>query len=374
MVAPSDPESARPALASIVAALPASTPFVGPEALERRLGRRLDVRLGANESLFGPSARVVDAMRQAALDIHLYGDPEAYELRTALARHHGLALDHLVLGSGIDELLGLFVRAYLEPGRIAVMSQGGYPTFAYQVTGHGGRIETVPYRDDRNDAEGLVETARRVGAKLLYLSNPDNPSGSHLSAATQRDLIDRLPPDCLLLLDEAYAEFAPADAIPEIPADNPRVVRLRTFSKAHGLAGMRVGYAFGAPATIRPLDRIRNQFGVGVLAQAAGLASLEDDMHIAQVVAAVAEGRADYISLAVEYGCAALPSAANFVAIDLGDGARARALLTSLAEDYRVFVRMPATPPLDRCVRVTVGPPAARAIFADAFVRALAGI
>lgn len=374
MVAPSDPESARPALASIVAASPASTPFVGPEALERRLGRRLDVRLGANESLFGPSARVVDAMRQAALDIHLYGDPEAYELRTALARHHGLALDHLVLGSGIDELLGLFVRAYLEPGRIAVMSQGGYPTFAYQVIGHGGRIETVPYRDDRNDAEGLVETARRVGAKLLYLSNPDNPSGSHLSAATQRDLIDRLPSDCLLLLDEAYAEFAPADTIPEIPADNPRVVRLRTFSKAHGLAGMRVGYAFGAPATIRPLDRIRNQFGVGRMAQAAALAALADQDHVASVVAAVAAGRAEYAALARELGFVALPSATNFVTIDVGGNACAKTVLAALLEREGVFIRMPGAAPLDRCIRVTVGRPEERAIFAAAFRRVVAGL
>jgi histidinol-phosphate aminotransferase len=372
MAAPDFQAPARPALTSIVDALPASTPFVGPEALERRMGRPLDVRLGANESLFGPSARVVEAMRAAALDINLYGDPEAYELRMALAHRHGLALDHLVLGSGIDELLGVLVRAYLEPGEIAVMSLGGYPTFAYQVAGQGGRIETVPYRDDRNDVEGLVEAARRVGAKLLYLSNPDNPSGSYLPAATQLALLERLPPDCLLILDEAYAEFAPADAIPEIPATDPRVIRMRTFSKAHGLAGMRVGYAFGAPEAIRPFDRIRNQFGVGRMAQAAALAALADQEHVARVVAAVAAGREEYAALAREVGFTALPSATNFVTIDMGSSVCAKTVLAALLEREGVFIRMPGAAPLDRCIRVTVGRPQDRAIFAAAFRRVVA--
>jgi histidinol-phosphate aminotransferase len=362
----------RPALTQIVAGLPASTPFVGPEALERRLGRRLDVRLGANESLFGPSAKVIEAMHAAAFDIQLYGDPEGFELRTALARHHGIGLDNLVIGAGVDELLGLAVRAYLEPGQVAVMSLGGYPTFAYQVAGQGGRIETVPYRDDRNDAEALVEAVRRAGAKLLYLSNPDNPSGSYLSAETQKAMIDRLPPDCLLVLDEAYAEFAPSDAIPEISIDEPRVVRMRTFSKAHGLAGMRVGYAYGAAETIRPFDRIRNQFGVGRMAQAAALAALADQEHVARVVAAVAEGRTEYAAIARELGCAVLPSATNFVAIDVGGNACAKTMLSSLLEREGVFIRMPGTAPLDRCIRVTVGRPEDRALFAAAFRRVFA--
>ena len=379
MAAPSDQASARPALTRpaltpIVDGLPASTPFVGPEALERRLGRPLDVRLGANESLFGPSARVVDAMRAAALDIQLYGDPEAFELRTALARHHGLTLDHLVLGSGIDELLGVLVKAYLAPGQTAVMSLGAYPTFAYQVNGQGGRIETVPYRDDKNDIEALVETARRVGSKLLYLSNPDNPSGSYLPASAQLAMLDRLPSDCLLVLDEAYAEFAPADAIPEISAADPRVVRLRTFSKAHGLAGMRVGYAFGAPETIRPFDRIRNQFGVGRMAQAAALAALADQGHVASVVAAVAAGRDEYAALARELDCTPLPSATNFVTIDVGGSACAKTILSALLEREGVFIRMPGAAPLDRCIRVTVGRPQERAVFAAAFRRVVAGL
>jgi histidinol-phosphate aminotransferase len=351
--------------------LPASTPFVGPEALERRTGRRLTVRLGANESLFGASPKAIEAMRQASLEIQLYGDPEGFELRTALARHHGVTIDHIVLGCGIDELFAMLAQAYLEPGQLAVMSEGAYPTFAYSVRGVGGRIRTVPYRDDRNDWPALVETAGREQAKFLFLANPDNPSGSWLDAGEQRQLLDRLPPGCLLLLDEAYAEFAPAGALADLDADDPRVIRFRTFSKARGLAGMRVGYVLGAPDLVRPFDRIRNQYGVGRMAQAAALAALADLDHVRDVVAAVEAGRRDYAALAAKHGFSTLPSATNFVAIDVGSADRAKAILTALVEREGVFIRMPGAAPLNRCIRVTVGRPEDRLAFAAAFERVM---
>jgi len=365
-------EMVPPALTRIVAALPASIPFVGPEALERQSGTPLTLRLGANESLFGASPKVIAAMQAAAFESQIYGDPEVFALRAALARHHGVTVDHLVVGAGIDELLGVLAQAYLEHGEIAVMSEGAYPTFAYQIRGHGGQIRTAPYRADRNDGPALVELARQVGAKLLYLSNPDNPTGSYLNAAEQLALLDRLPANCLLVLDEAYAEFAPADALPDLSAEDPRVIRFRTFSKAHGLAGMRIGYALGAPELVRPFDRIRNQFGVGRISQAAALAALADQDFVASVVAATAEGKRDYGRLATEHGFAALPSATNFVAIDVGSVERARAILAALLEREGVFIRMPGVAPLNRCIRVTVGRAEDRVRFAEAFGRVVA--
>jgi histidinol-phosphate aminotransferase len=365
---------APPTLTRIVGALPASTPFVGPEALERQSGRALTVRLGANESLFGASPKVIAAIQQAAGESQLYGDPEGFDLRAALARHHGVTLDHLALGAGIDELLGVLAQAYLEPGECVVMSEGAYPTFAYQIRGHGGLIRTVPYRADRNDAEALVDLARQSGAKLLYLSNPDNPTGSYLSAAEQHALLDRLPANCLLVLDEAYAEFAPPDALPDLATDDPRVIRFRTFSKAHGLAGMRVGYVLGAPGLVRPFDRIRNQFGVGRVTQLAALAALADQAFVASVVAATEVGKRDYAALAAEHGFAALPSATNFVAIDVGGVERARAILAALLEREGVFIRMPGVAPLNRCIRVTVGRLEDRARFAEAFRRVVSAL
>ncbi len=375
MTLPDGKEAARgAALSRIVAGLPATIPFLGPEAIERRIGGALALRVGANESLFGPSPKAVAALRDAAFESALYGDPEGWALRVALSRHHGLTPDHIVLGCGVDELLGLVVQAYLDPGDAVVMSTGGYPTFAYHVSGHGGRFATVPYRDFRNDGSALVELARRERAKILYLANPDNPTGSWLDPAEIAALVDRLPGDCLLLLDEAYAEFLDPALVPKIAVDDPRVIRFRTFSKAHGMAGLRLGYVFGAPEAVRPLDRIRNQFGVGRLTQIAGLVSLQDTEHIARVVAEVAEGRADYARLADQAGCIALPSATNFVAFDLGTKARADALLKRLIEDYRVFVRKPAIAPLDRLVRITIGPRDARGVLAEALPRAVAAL
>ncbi|HVJ54103.1 MAG TPA: aminotransferase class I/II-fold pyridoxal phosphate-dependent enzyme [Aliidongia sp.] len=358
-----------PALTPLVAALPASIPFVAPEALERRTGKPLAVRLGANESLFGASPKAIEAMRRAAPEVQLYGDPDGFELRAALARHHGLTLDHIVLGCGIDELFQMLAHCYLAPGQVVVMSDGAYPTFAYSVRGVGGEIRTVPYRDDRNDWPALVELARREQAKLLFIANPDNPSGSWLGAEEQRQLLDRLPPGCLLVLDEAYAEFAPPGSLVEVAGDDPRIIRFRTFSKARGLAGMRVGYVLGAPDLVRPFDRIRTQFAVGRMAQAAAMAALADTDHVASVVAAVEAGKRDYAALAAEHGFAALPSATNFVAIDVGSVERAKAILTALVEREGVFIRMPGAAPLNRCIRVTVGRPEDRLAFAEAFGR-----
>ena len=355
----------------LVAALPATVPFVPPEALERRIGRRLSLRVGANESAFGPSPKAVAAMRRAAAGVNWYNDPEGHELRSALARRHGVGLDNIVLGSGIDDLLGLVVRAVIDPGDAVVMSHGAYPTFAFHVDGFGGRLRTVPYRRDRNDPEALAAAAREAGARLVYLSNPDNPTGSWLSADEQTALLERLPPGCLLVLDEAYVEFAPTDAVPAISAEDPRLIRLRTFSKAHGMAGARIGYGIAPAETVRAFDKIRHHFGVNRVAQEGALASLDDPQFVADVVRRVEAGRRDYARLAAELGLEALPSATNFVAIDMGSFERAKATLDALLEREAVFVRMPGVPPLNRCIRVTVGTEPERAAFAEALRRVL---
>lgn len=354
----------------VVTGLPATVPFVGPEALERRSGVALPLRLGANESAFGPSPRALAAMHDALGRIHHYGDPENYDLRAALAERHGVSLGHVVVASGIDELLGLVVRAFVEHGETVVASLGAYPTVPFHVAGYGGTLERVPYRDDgagpRNDPDALVAAARRTGARLLYLANPDNPTGSWHDSDALRALLDALPDGCIFLLDEAYSDFAPPEAVPGhdvVHPDDPRVIRFRTFSKAHGMAGARVGYALAAPETIAAFDKIRLHFGVNLVAQAGALASLGDPDSLRDVVAAVARGREEYVALARDLGLVPYPSATNFVAMDAGSAERARALLAALAE-RGVFVRMPGAAPLDRCIRVTVGTPEQRAAFA----------
>jgi histidinol-phosphate aminotransferase len=349
----------------IVTGLPATIPFVGPEAIERRTGRHFTLRLGANESLFGVSPRVAAAITGEIARAGWYGDPEAFELRAAVATTlGGIDIDRLVMGAGIDELLGVLVRLVTEPGDPVVTSAGAYPTFNYHVAGFGGRLETVPYRDDREDLDALADAVHRLAAKLVYVSNPDNPMGSWHDGAAIEAFVRSLPERTLVILDEAYAEFAPAGTLPPPTFADPRVVRLRTFSKAQGLAGLRIGYALAEPPVIQAIGRIRNHFGVNRFAQAAAMAALDDPVFTAGVVAEVEHGRADYASLATDCGMTPLPSATNFVAIDVGGAERAKAILQTL-EAEGVFIRMPGVAPLNRCIRVTVGPPPDRARFAE---------
>ena len=356
-----------PRFTRLVDSLPATTPFVGPETLERQRGEAFRVRVGANESAFGVSPKAGEAMRRAVETISWYNDPEAHDLRSAIASLHGVSIDEVLLGAGIDEMLGNVVRMVIEPGMPVVTSLGAYPTFNYHVAGFGGVLEAVPYRDDRIDLEALLDAVRRVDAPLVYLANPDNPMGTWHDAPQVRAFIDELPESTLLVLDEAYIEFAPQSAVFPFETDDPGVIRMRTFSKAHGMAGARIGYAIAPARTIAGLGRIRNHFGVNRTAQAGALASLEDPAFIDSVVEEVARGRDEYRAVAERLGLAPVPTATNFVAIDVGgDGDRARSVLARL-QDAGVFVRMPGVAPLDRCIRVTVGTAEERALFAQIF-------
>ncbi|MCR9219223.1 MAG: pyridoxal phosphate-dependent aminotransferase [Alphaproteobacteria bacterium] len=355
----------------IVRALPAATPFVGPETLQRERGAPFRARVGANESAFGVSPEAKAAMAEALETVSWYGDAESWALKEALAAHHGVAAEEIVIGAGIDGLLGVLVRATVAEGTPVVTSKGAYPTFNYHVTGFGGRLEFVPYRDDREDWPALLARAEEVAAPLVYFSNPDNPMGTWYGADAVQRLIDAVPDGRLLALDEAYADFAPADAIPPIDPSNPRVVRFRTFSKAHGMAGARIGYAIAHRDVVVAFNKIRNHFEVNRVAQAGALASLKDWAFLDGVVAEVARGRDHYYRIADRLGLKAIASATNFVALDLGrDGDFARAVLKALQEEG-VFIRMPGVAPLDRCIRVTVGRAEERAVFAETLERTL---
>jgi histidinol-phosphate aminotransferase len=353
-----------------IAALPFTRPFIAPEELARRGGHAELLRLGANESAFGPPPAALGAMREALPHIERYGDPESVDLRLALAARHACDPEEIVVASGIDDLLGLVVRAYLAPGETAVTTLGSYPTFAYHVHGYGGSLEAVPYaHDGRVQLDALLGAVRATHAKLVYLANPDNPSGSFAPRDEVARFLVELPGETLLLLDEAYADFvAPDELLPE--TIDPRVVRTRTFSKAYGMAGARIGYALAARETIATFGKIRLQYGVNRTAQIGALAALREDAFVAGVVTEVARGRAEYASLAERLGLPSLPSRANFTLFDLGTRDRADALLAALLE-RAVFIRKPGAPPLDRCVRVTVGTAGERERFAQLCAEAL---
>ncbi|MCA0432283.1 MAG: pyridoxal phosphate-dependent aminotransferase [Proteobacteria bacterium] len=356
----------------IIDKLPSTVPFVGPEALERRSGAAIAARIGANESVFGPSPKAVAAMREAAAESWQYGDPENFALKDSLAKHLGVTPQQVVPGEGIDGLLGLVVRLFIDPGDVVATSFGAYPTFNFHVAAAGGRLVTTPYVNDHEDVDGLIALAKREGAKLLYFANPDNPMGTVWPAATVQRLIDSVPEQCLLLLDEAYVEFAPAGTAPAIDVGRRNVLRFRTFSKAHGMAGIRVGYAFGHEEVISAFDKIRNHFGISRVSQAAAIAALADMAWVEDVAAKVASARARIGAIAVANGLTPLPSATNFVTIDCGrDGAYARAIVDGLL-GHGIFIRMPGVAPLNRCIRISCGRDADLALLSDALPQVLA--
>lgn len=358
-------------LTELAEALPATVPFVGPEAQERASGRGFAARLGANECGFGPSPKAVEAMVGVARDMWMYGDPENHDLREALAAHHSISRDHIAIGEGIDGLLGTLVRLLIAAGDVAVTSDGAYPTFDYHVTGCGGRLEKVPYRDDSEDLQALIARAQEVGAKVIYFANPDNPMGSVCPGAEIEAALTHLPQDCLLILDEAYVELAPDGSAPRVDPADPRVIRLRTFSKAYGLAGLRVGYAMGDATPISAFDKLRNHFGVSRMAQAAAVAALQDEDWLAHILSETAKARATIAEIAVQNGLSALPSATNFLTIDCGrDGSFARHVLAGLLE-AGVFARMPGVAPLDRAIRISCAPEAELEVFARVLPKAL---
>ncbi|MDA7449223.1 pyridoxal phosphate-dependent aminotransferase [Planktomarina temperata] len=359
------------ALTALAKSLPASVPFVGPETQERALGRAFSARLGANESQFGPSPRAIEAMAQAAQEVWQYGDPENHDLKQALAAHHNIDPGHITLGEGIDGLLLTLTRLTIASGDAILTSDGAYPTFNYHAAGNGGTLHMVPYLDDHEDPRGLVEQARRLGAKLVYFANPDNPMGSWHSADTVQELIDNLPKSSLLVLDEAYIELAPNGTAPDLRPETDNVTRLRTFSKAYGMAGARVGYAIGPKSLISAFDKLRNHFGLSRISQAGALAALKDQAYVDGIKQKVAKSRETLAQIAQDNGLIALPSATNFVTIDCGrDGDFARAVLEQMIA-RAVFIRMPFVAPMNRCIRISCGDEAAMDLVAKALPEAM---
>lgn len=345
-----------PKLDTHIQSLPATIPFVAPERISRETGKAFVARIGANEGRFGCSPLAIEAMQKAAIDnVGVYGDPEAYAVRETIGSALGVSIDEITIGSGIDGLLGHIVRIFSAPGDDILTSLGAYPTFNYHVAAYGRQLHTVPYRNDYEDLDGLVEVAKNLRPAILYLANPDNPMGSWWPAEKIDQFIDAISEDTLIILDEAYGETAPEGTLPALNCDKPNVLRMRTFSKAYGLAGLRCGYAIGHRDLIAQFEKIRDHFGVNIMALVAADAAFKDQAWLQKAVALNQAATARISQIALTHGFIPLPTATNFVAIDCGQGADfAKQILVSLA-DHGIFIRKPMTPILDRCIRVSAG-------------------
>lgn len=339
----------------VIEALPSSVPFIGPEALERRSGQKIMARIGANENVFGPSPKAVDVLRVGAAETWMYGDPDHHDLKAALAQHLGVSPDNIAVGEGIDGLFGLALRLFVEPGVKVATSLGAYPTFNFHVAGFGGTLVTTPYVSDHEDWASLLDLAEAEHARVIYFANPDNPMGTWHSAQDVQTLIDGTPDNTILMLDEAYGEFAPEGTVPPLDVARKNHLRFRTFSKAYGMAGLRVGYAIGHADVISAFDKVRNHFGVTRLGQTAARAALADQSWLSFVKHEVHKSRERIYRIAQRNNLTPILSATNFVAIDCGrNGAYAKSIVDGLLQ-HGIFVRMPSVAPLNRCIRVSCG-------------------
>ncbi|RKD84828.1 aminotransferase class I/II-fold pyridoxal phosphate-dependent enzyme [Kushneria marisflavi] len=329
-------------------------PFPGRQALERRMGHSLPIQLGSNEGLDMPHQALGEALgTQVAELARAYGDAQAFELRQQLAEQLSTSPEALLVDAGADSLIALTLRALCDTGTTVITSAGTYPTFRYFAEGHGCRLVEVAYRQAPGqlapDVEALVQAAWLHHSRLVYLANPDNPSGHCLASADIAYLVDNLPPTCHLLLDEAYHEFR-ADQEDSAPMD--RVVRLRTFSKAHGLAGLRIGYAIASPALLEVMLKVRIHYAVSSVAQAAAMVVLTHIDEVEHHVQAVIKRREQLATQLQVWGADVLPSATNFVAIRMPNAGAAESAQQALLADG-VIVHRPPHPALADILRIS---------------------
>lgn len=289
------------------------------EELQRELGIQDPVKLASNENALGPSPAAMAVLRDAAGNLHRYPDPAGRRLKERVARLHGVAPAQIVLGSGSNELIELVVRTFVSGDEEGLVSQGTFVAYERAFQAHNVRYQTVPLAGVQQD---LAAIARAAGprTKVLFLANPNNPTGVAIGHDEVGRFLDALPPQVVVVMDEAYAEFARPEVFGSALAladRHPQMLVLRTFSKIHGLAGLRVGYGIGPEEIVQYLDRVRMPFNASGAAQAAALAAIDDDDHVARSRALVRDEEPRVRRALVALGLDVAPSEANFLFIDV---------------------------------------------------------
>jgi histidinol-phosphate aminotransferase len=297
------------------------TPYVPGkpiEEVEREYGVSNVAKLASNENALGPSPRALAAAREACARIHLYPDGAAFELRNALAAKLRVRPEEIVVGNGSNELLELVVRTFLGEGEETLTAAQSFVVYRMATHAHGRTCVEVPLRDHRYDLPALAERLS-PRTKVVFLANPDNPNGTYFSGAELERFLAAVPRHVLVVLDEAYVEFVDATDFPdglEVRKRHPNVLVCRTFSKIHGLAGLRLGYMVAPPDVASYLDRVRAPFNVSLVAQAAGVGALADGEHVARSRALVEAERPFVVAGLAALGARPVPSQTNFVLAD----------------------------------------------------------
>jgi len=350
---------------SDIASLSPYVPGKPIEELQRELGLSRVIKLASNENPIGPSPKALAVLNEGAATLHRYPDGGAFRLREALADRWKVTPDHIILGNGSDEILGLLARTFLAPGDEAVMADQTFVIYKMEVTAAHGKAVTVPLRQWRHDLPAMAE-AITPRTRLLFLCNPNNPTGSMVSSGEVAQLLSRIPEQVIVVFDEAYFEYVRRSDFPESMAyvkQGRNAIVLRTFSKIYGLAGLRIGYGVTTPEITGLLNRVRPPFNANSIAQRAALAALGDDEHVAKSRAVNQAGMEQLSKGLTALGFMPIPSEANFLYLDIGrDG---RQVFEALLRQGVIIRHIEG-----RMVRVTIG----QAEENEAFLIALARV
>jgi histidinol-phosphate aminotransferase len=352
-----DPLPLNPALET----LPVYQPGRPIEEVARELGlppARI-IKLASNENPLGPSPRALEAMRQLLPHLHLYPDGNAFYLKERLAQKIHVRPENLILGNGSNEIIEFVGHALMRPGAEVVVSQYCFAIYPIIAAMMGASVITVPARRHGHDLPAM-RRAITPATTVVFVANPNNPTGTLAPPAEVIEMVNAVPSSVLLVMDEAYVEFLedPVDLLPLIRSgERANLLLMRTFSKIHGLAGLRLGYGIGVPSLIATLERVRQPFNVNALAQAAALAALDDADHIVNTRRNNREGLRFLQSELAGLGLEVIPSAANFVMVRVGDGQR----VFDALQQRGVITRPMGGYNLPEYIRISVGTPAENA-------------
>ncbi len=336
------------------------------DELERELGIPRAIKLASNENPLGPSPKALAVLAETAATLHRYPDGGAHRLRAALADRYKLTPDHVLLGNGSDEILGLLARAFLSPGDEAVMADQTFVIYKMEVTAAHGKPVIVPLKQWRHDLPAMAGAITNR-TRLVFICNPNNPTGTMATADDVIAFMHRIPDDVIVIFDEAYYEYVQDQHFPDSlnwVTQRRNAIVLRTFSKIYGLAGLRVGYGLTTPEIAGYLNRIRPPFNVNTVAQRAALAALTDDEHVARSRALNAAEMATVRAGLVALGFQPVPSQTNFLLFDVGrDG---RVVFEALLRQGVIVRHIEG-----RLLRVTIGLPEENRYFLDALKKVL---
>ena len=324
------------------------------EELERELGVANAIKLASNENPLGASPLALAALREAEKAVPWYPDANGFELKQVLARQHGVEPEQITLGNGSNDVLDLLARVFVAPGKRVVYSQYAFLVYELVTRAVGGQAVVTPARDWGHDPVALAAAVNR-DTKLVFVANPNNPTGTYLTEEALTGLLARIPPEVVVVLDEAYCEYVTAPDYPDglaLLARHPNLVVTRTFSKIHGLAGLRIGYALAHGALAELLNRVRQPFNVNASAQAAALASLQDEDHVLRSRANNTLQLQKLCALCERLGLEYIPSVANFLTVRFGSSAQ-----TVYQQLLRkgIIVRPVANYGMPQHLRITIG-------------------